>query len=520
MTDLDLPFISIITPSFNQGRFIEQTIQSVLSQDYPSYEHIVIDGGSTDDTVSILKRYSHLTWSSEPDRGQSHAINKGFRRAHGDILCWINSDDWLAPGALRRVAEGLRDYQVLFGACGITDVNGDLQHVIMNHPRGFFDVLKYWVSYSVPTLSIFFRREIMEAVKLPDGDYIDESLEFGMDYELLLRVGTKEPFLSHSQEPLTFCRMYEDNKTGGHMAASYRECSQVYKRYTNICSQPDCTLSMIVPVQSEHDIRTSEIDDLVSQGVCDTEILFLDNSGDPQIFRAIRRAVVELNKQNCPIFFRAVHAHHALDSLPRAIDFAVQVSRGKMVSLCSPWDRWSSVHWQDLLQCFQIDSVGIVIPFQESSASYFGISEEGHTVLQFDRLLSETPVPTSFIARKTLLQDLGGLRWGPTLEYAIRELIMRSQYKGWSVRLFGTLEQPRGLLTQQRESPFTVEEWQRMGCQLVVNLDDELKGEPFGGVRVNEGYGVEFPEHLVNEARRALVHSQDLDVDYPSVSNE
>ena len=88
------PLVSIITPSLNQGRFIEAAIESVLSQDYPRIEYIVIDGGSSDGTLDILARYGErVAWVSEPDRGQSHAINKGFRRARGDVLAWLNSDD-------------------------------------------------------------------------------------------------------------------------------------------------------------------------------------------------------------------------------------------------------------------------------------------------------------------------------------------------------------------------------------------------------------------------------------------
>src|SRR5437868_15173719 len=100
-----LPRISVVTPSYNQGRFIAQTIDSVLAQGYPNLEHIVVDGMSTDETPAVLARYPHLRVVREPDSGQGEAINKGFRLATGDIFCFLNSDDTFLPGALQRVAK-------------------------------------------------------------------------------------------------------------------------------------------------------------------------------------------------------------------------------------------------------------------------------------------------------------------------------------------------------------------------------------------------------------------------------
>src|SRR5437867_13145885 len=95
------PLFSVVTPSYNQGRFIRATIESVLSQNYPNVEYIIMDGGSTDETALVVKDYaSRLTWVSERDRGQSHAINKGFQAAKDEIVCWLNSDDIILPGAI------------------------------------------------------------------------------------------------------------------------------------------------------------------------------------------------------------------------------------------------------------------------------------------------------------------------------------------------------------------------------------------------------------------------------------
>ena len=129
-----LPRISVVTPSFNQGRFIAQTIDSVVGQAYPNVEHIIVDGMSTDETPAVLARYPHLRVVREPDRGAAQAINKGFRLARGNILCYLNSDDTLLPGALHRVAQEIdpsRDRHVVTGRCLYTDEQGtslDMEH--------------------------------------------------------------------------------------------------------------------------------------------------------------------------------------------------------------------------------------------------------------------------------------------------------------------------------------------------------------------------------------------------------
>jgi glycosyltransferase involved in cell wall biosynthesis len=183
-----LPRISIVTPSYNQGDYLEATITSVLSQNYPNLEYFIIDGNSTDDSVNVIKRYAdRLTyWVSEPDRGQSHAINKGFARASGDILAWLNSDDRLEPGALTAVADAARQYPHVGAFVGEGRVvNRAGKTVYYKRPDELtFDAFCRWLDggdFMQP--SCFFRRAAWEA-----AGPLDETVHIALDLDLWLRM--------------------------------------------------------------------------------------------------------------------------------------------------------------------------------------------------------------------------------------------------------------------------------------------------------------------------------------------
>lgn len=179
------PKISIVTPSFQQATFIERTIKSVLDQSYPNLEYFVQDGGSTDATVAVLKRYAdRLTgWESRTDSGQSQAINLGFAKTTGEIMAWLNSDDMLLPGALACVAEYFNrhpEVDVVYGHRILIDEN-DQEIGRWMMPAHDNEVLS-WADY-IPQETMFWRRRIWEKA----GGKIDESFRFAMDWNLLLR---------------------------------------------------------------------------------------------------------------------------------------------------------------------------------------------------------------------------------------------------------------------------------------------------------------------------------------------
>jgi glycosyltransferase involved in cell wall biosynthesis len=187
---MKMPRISIITPSFNQGAYIEETIRSVVEQGYPEVEMIVIDGGSRDDTVDILRKYADRIahWESEKDRGQTHAINKGLARATGDIWAYLNSDDLITPGALKRVAEIFSDPAVdwIGGITDIFDTNGSHDTVTPLEPPRQIEYLTPWqrsVQHVFSCSNVtYMRRSIYEKL----GGF-DESYHYSMDMEYYTR---------------------------------------------------------------------------------------------------------------------------------------------------------------------------------------------------------------------------------------------------------------------------------------------------------------------------------------------
>ena len=171
--------VSVIIPSYNQGQFIEATLLSILNKQDVEKEIIVMDGGSTDNTVDIIKRYEeHLSfWVSEKDNGQSHALNKGFARATGDIVCWLNSDDLFIDHALEKVVEFFKTQRnVQFVQGQVINFSPKGEVIIRAEKIDDVDMIKR-VAFHQP--GVFWKREIMETT-----GYIDESLYYCMDYDL------------------------------------------------------------------------------------------------------------------------------------------------------------------------------------------------------------------------------------------------------------------------------------------------------------------------------------------------
>lgn len=221
------PLVSIITPSYNQGIFIRETIDSVLKQSYPNIEYVIIDGGSTDNTIEILKEYgSKIKWISEKDNGQADAINKGIALTQGKFIGWLNSDDTYLDDAIYKLVSFMvenEDVDMVYGEGWYVDKNGNITERYLTEE---FSKERLGEQCIICQPTALFSRKIVEEVGMLDAEY-----QLGMDYELWLRIANKGKVV-HILDYVATSRMYDENKTLSRKKEAYVEaCKAVKKNY-------------------------------------------------------------------------------------------------------------------------------------------------------------------------------------------------------------------------------------------------------------------------------------------------
>lgn len=227
---MNLPTISIVTPSYNQGEFLEDTILSIIGQEYSALEYIIMDGGSSDNSLEIIKKYENKLhyWNSEKDKGQSHAINKGFEKATGSILMWVNSDDLLMPNVLNYIANTVLHNKdgFYFGNCirfrekeaGLQCLSSD---VVSEHEKLHLEQIDY-----IFQPSAFWTKKVWKQV-----GKLNEELYYGFDWDWFLRVKKKGFKMTALEKCLSLYRLHNKNKTGNGARKRQEELLSIYKIY-------------------------------------------------------------------------------------------------------------------------------------------------------------------------------------------------------------------------------------------------------------------------------------------------
>ena len=221
------PCVSVITPSYNQGQFLEETIRSVLLQGYPNLEYIIIDGGSTDQSVAIIEKYEAWLayWTSKPDRGQSHAFNKGLQRAKGQVVACLNSDDMYLSGTLQQVLRYYLQHEevdIVYGDCQVINDKGHPTTIYRSRP---FDLFRELCLNSMNQPSVFMKRRVVDLV-----GYFDENLHYTMDIDYWFRAALHVEF-AYIPVELTAFRISEHSKTGVTLIPFARERREVLEKF-------------------------------------------------------------------------------------------------------------------------------------------------------------------------------------------------------------------------------------------------------------------------------------------------
>ena len=229
--------ISIVTPSLNQGRFLNEALESVRLQDHSSVEHLILDGGSTDETIPLLKsldgkkEWSHVSWQSGSDGGQSEALNRGFAQAKGDIIGWLNSDDRYRQGCFDHVVRAFAenpDVDIFYGDYTFIDPDGRLMETRREIEFNRF-VLRYHRVLYIATTATFFRRRIFE-----EGNWLKENLHYAMDYEFFLRLVEEGYSVRRIPQVIADFRIHPESKSCSMTQLQFREKKEILRSFSAI----------------------------------------------------------------------------------------------------------------------------------------------------------------------------------------------------------------------------------------------------------------------------------------------
>lgn len=500
---MSLPKFSALTISYNHGEFIRKTIESVLEQNYPNFEHIIVDGGSTDDTLGILKSFSHLNWISEPDTGISNALNKGFKRATGDVIAWINSDDWYEPGTFHEVAKHISSHSIVMGNSVETDRIGTPIRTTKNSPRTFYDMLRYWIPNGwLAQPAVFFARAALESIKLPNGDYIDESYDYSMDYEFWLRLSERFPLECYVDRTFSYYRVYGENKTGRTFATPQRELGRAFRWACNRVTRAERKVTFVVPVCDLEEDLPKTVEGIMGQDIQDFDLVVVDYSKDKDIAKLLKQAMLEIEEASTTIGVRYLRACDA--RYFDALNIGARAARSQLVAFLRPGDNIPSDFARTASTIMAHDTFGIALVLGDLKNVREELLDTKTLNLNLNSLFELEDPFLPFVVRSIVMQELGGFAFSHLGHLSFREFILRFMNRGWGV----SIENGLTLTLRAKHSESLIRAQKIMNsydkARMILSGHEDSMNDPFYSVRAATGCTPTYSEQNISGAIKFL----------------
>ena len=503
-----VPVFSVITPSFNQGQYIAQCINSVSAQNYPQIEHIVVDGGSTDNTLTVLKQYPHLTVISEPDWGQSDALNKALRTARGDYVAFINADDYLAENILTRVASHLQSHPLVVTSFELVNGQGATIHGVRSQPRTEADLIKYWVPYSIPPQpSIFMRRALLESVRRSDGALFDPDLHYSMDYDLWLRLVQHCSFAFNIPERGFYYRMTEDNKTSsesGGMQHAEPEMARVFRR-AEARRGFERRMSVVVIVTDCGATLHETVQALRQQDDGSFDIVLVSAIEGRESVRTLRKLVTQWNAESRERGRDGIVRlmHRSFSTVSAASGAGIAAARSAIVAVVADGMRPGVEFVRSVRERFRRNQLGLLLlgSAQFPAPDLAGSSSQLASKVNIDQIFSPNLIPWSFAVRTLASEDCGGIIESALLPLSMRGMILDITDKGWYVESANDISLSGENPAINRAYRSALESAQiRINAELITRHSRRREQDISWAQRRSFGYAVEFGPQLVAEA--------------------
>lgn len=502
------PVFSIITVTLNDGACLRDAIESVLEQDgCGRIEHIVVDGGSSDETEEILSEYPHLKVIRTQFISHSQALNSGLAEATGEIVSCLYSHDRYAPRSFLRVLEQIERHPIVMGACAICDDDGVVISQVDNIERTWFDTIKYWVSNAVPMQpAVFFKRSIFDELQIEPAEVFDEGLHFSMDFDLWLRIQEAYPFSLRIPEVLAYRPQRDILARVVDGAAAQTEMSRVFRRHASRRVQPEQNVSFVVSVtDSLADVRLL-LGQLMEQTLPSLEVVVVDVSGCAESNRAMVEEVRAQIRKNRGVALQYVPLpRDGGRSLAAAFDAGVRAARSHVVACLAPSRKLPKTFAADIFRSFSRDEVGLVLPSLSSELiGKLFVTKYGTRIFNPAGPFTLPSQPqVECVVRKLAWLDSGGFSLHdrfPAYEFSMKRLMVMLAHKAWRIVSAPLLEPGIESTSSSQEEPFRLYE----NSVVIDEIARELRRNPFSIMRARHGFGLVLTDDLWQCAQNVM----------------